>query len=215
MSRMFDLEKIRTNEPVIVMELIDISGSMRDYSKNMVNALEEHKRDILKLDEVNTISFQRTDFGERVWMGEFLHMSEFSTDYCANGGSTTLYGAIDKVASNFFEEGGFYDSLIEEGKIPNIIFTVFSDGGDNNSTNSNYENSKIWISKLNDIGATTAFIAFDDAVGLEIAKDLGFQAKKPYEGKIGLEEAFACISRSVAKTSKSKVALGSGFFDNV
>ncbi len=210
----FDFDSLKTNEPVIVFELLDCSGSMWKFIRDMETALINHKNEILKLDEVNSIRFQRVDFCDNsVKISDFQHMSKFSTNYSTSGG-TPLFKAIVQTVDNFLAKGGFYDKLIDAGKNPNIIFSIFSDGEDNEGGYS-IEQAKNAVSRMNAIG-TTAFIAFGGR-SRDVGEKLGVQAIKSYDDNNGdgIGFAFEQISRSVTKTSKSKISLGKNFFDDV
>ncbi len=211
----FDLAEITSNKPTVVLEVVDQSGSMDAYIREMRNALSEHQREILNLDEVNSIRFLRVDFADVVNFSDYEHMKNFSTSYQASGG-TALYAAIHYAARSFFDERGIYEAFIEAGKEPNIIVSCFSDGEDTTSIR-NYgvdmSKARAAIERFNDIGATTAFVGFNQ--GVSIGQELGFQACKSYHNKEGLSEAFERISMSVGIISRSKAGLGKNFFDDV
>ena len=74
----FDISEISSNKPTVVIELVDNSGSMEPYVNVMPKSLKAHQKEILKLDEVNSIRFLRVDFADYINSSDYLHMEEFS-----------------------------------------------------------------------------------------------------------------------------------------
>lgn len=179
---------------------IDCSGSMYNYTNDMKNSLDDFKDALQNSKEADEILVARADFDDNYHIGGYKAINEFNTAFGANG-CTRMYDTIVDGAQKLME---YREFLKNEGMRVKCVFSVFSDGLDNVSTNS-FSEAKAAVEKLNNEEITTAFISFGGE-STQIAKDLGFRNLLDVGSSASeLRKAFNCLSKSVIEASKSVV----------
>lgn len=194
----------------IFVMVYDRSGSMADYRNTIVEANKAFFEDFSRFEEKGSVAIAKAMFSTGVEMTPFGPVKDFSTDYFASGG-TLLYNAIVIVGEETLE---YYDEVVKRLNIrPRITFLVFSDGRDNNNYTSDINAARNMIAKLNNLDATTVFVAFGEAIDAKDGEHLGFSCVRDIHSA---NELISCLgtelSQSCIEQSKSAVALKSRFF---
>lgn len=194
----------------IFVMVYDRSGSMCDYRDAILKANRAFYEDFSRFEEKGSVAIAKAMFACGVDMTPFGPVKNFSTDYCANGG-TWLYDAIVKVGE---ETIAYYNEIVSRLNIrPRITFLVFSDGEDNNNFPHEIRAAQDMITRLNSLDATTVFVAFGEAIDAKDGDRLGFSCVRDITSA---SELISCLgtelSRSCIEQSKSAIALKSKFF---
>jgi len=186
---------------------IDKSGSMFPYKNDMISSLIEFKSALGSSKEVDEMLVARADFNGDITVGGYKKVSDFNTDYDANG-LTSLY---DVVVEGTDKLVAYMDYLKQQGMRVKAVFAIFTDGEDTSSKKV-VSDAKNKIKELNDREITTAFISFSGDAMKEATR-LGFTNVLPVgSSATELRKAFNCLSKSVIESSKSVVADGDDFF---
>lgn len=201
------IDEIDSENINLMFLAIDNSGSMGQFVKEMRSSLDDFKNALENSKEADEILVARADFSDQISIGGYKKISEFNTDFYANG-CTAMFDAIVKGKEKLAEYRNF---LKNEGMRVKCVFSVFSDGLDNMSMNS-FTDAKNAIEYLNNEEITTAFISFGGEA-TQTAKDLGFRNLLDVSSSASdLRKAFNCLSKSVIESSKSVVADEDDFF---
>jgi len=201
------LEEIDSEVVNLIFVGIDASGSMFRFESDMQASLVEFKGAIENSKEADEILAARATFNSKINVGGYKKITEFDTDYSADG-MTALFDVIVDGKEKLIQ---YMTHLRQSGMRVKAVFSIFSDGEDNCSKNSLGAAAKA-IQYLNDNEIVTAFITFgDDAEG--IAQQLNFKNNLKSNGNSSeLRKAFNCLSKSVIATSKSVVNPNPGDF---
>ncbi|MBR1884068.1 MAG: VWA domain-containing protein [Clostridia bacterium] len=198
----------------VFLIIIDSSGSMQSYAKEMEKRLKEFSRRMSLMDEAGSVIISRVDFEDSYSQTKYDRVENFKTSYYANGG-TELYKAIYETLPTLIgseNEEGAVQILQDQGYEPKFTIVVFSDGEDNNGKRSRYrEKAKKMVERVNEMHGVTAFVSFGGDISRNVAEDLGF---KNIDSKYDLEQAFEAITSSCIRQSQSDVSLTDTFFDN-
>ena len=194
----------------IFMFLYDYSGSMHNHCHAIYSANRNFKKVFTAFEEKGSVAISKSSFCEWYNIAPFESADHFDTSYNANGG-THLYSAIVAAATATIE---YYNELIKRLNVQaRITFFVLSDGEDNENAYGSFESAKKAITKLNNLDATTVFVAFDGAISSKDGERLGFNCTRDIHS---VEELVNCLgvelSRSCIEQSKSAYALKSNFF---
>lgn len=194
----------------IITLLYDTSGSMEDHCSKMRAGLKAFKKDFEKFEERGAIAISRGNFDSGFEMPPFREVANFNTDYYT-GGSTHLYYAIEKAANLTIM---YYNELVRKlNTRPRITFLVFTDGEDTGRHGYSVADAQIAIKQLNELDATTVFVAFDRAIDRKDGEYLGFNCIKNVENANDLIECLGeDLSKSCQAQSRSAISLGSQFF---
>jgi hypothetical protein len=176
---------------------VDRSGSMSNFSNDMINCLNEFKAALKDSKEADDILVARADFNDVIVVGGYKKVDDFLTDYYA-GGMTSLYDVVIDGANKLMQ---YRDVLKSQGIVVRAVFAIFSDG-DDTSSHANVSEARNKILELNGQEITTAFIAFGGAAE-NIADQLGFMNKKQVGANASdLRKAFNVLSKSLITNSK-------------
>lgn len=186
---------------------IDRSGSMNRFVPDMKKALADFKDALTNSKEADEILIARADFADRITVGGYKKISEFDTNYDAEG-MTAMY---DTIVDGVDKLDQYRNFLKQEGMRVKAVFAIFSDGEDTSSQNS-MSSARQKIEHLNAEEIVTAFISFGgDAT--QTAKDLKFKNILDVSSSASdLRKAFNCLSKSVIENSKSAVDNTDDFF---
>lgn len=190
--------------------LIDSSGSMGTYERDVIQGIREYKRSFENFPEVDSIAVSLSDFAGNFYPKNFTRVSEISEEYHAEG-ATALYYSIVKGAEHLEK---YIDNIVQKKRcVPRATFIVFSDGRPEHDM-AKKSVAKKTIKRLNMAGITTVFVAFGDAMESEFGKKLCFQStvdvnadKEILVNFLGKE-----LSKSCKEQSRSMKALGANFF---
>ena len=197
----------------LIFVAIDESGSMGMYVSDMKDSLQNFKDAITDSKEVDEILVARADFNNHINVGGYKKITEFDTNYNANG-MTVLYDVIVEGADKLLQ---YINYLKQQGMRVKSVFSVFSDGEDTASRNS-LSIAKNKIKELNDKEITTAFICFGKGAEHEakrlLVKNILTVGSNTTVGSNAseLRKAFDCLSKSVIESSKSVVSKTDNFF---
>lgn len=201
------VEEIDSENINLIFIGIDKSGSMWSFVSVMKGSLTEFKDALENSKEADEILIARADFGSTIDIGGYKKISEFLTDYDADG-ATLLYDTIVEGSEKLRE---YRDFLKAEGMRVKAVFSIFSDGEDNGSLKK-FADAKNAIDLLNKEEITTAYVAFGNEASKE-ANSLGFRNILDVNSSASeLRKAFNCLSKSVIESSKSVVADEDDFF---
>ena len=202
-----DVVKFENSWISTYMLVLDTSGSMEDYTRDMRKGLVAFKENfIADVSDKSSIVVSKCVFANSYRRGAFLPLESFDTSYYAEGG-TALYEACVKGSRDLLR---YREEVIKVNNcIPRCTFMLYSNGM-NNSGSEKFEDARAAIQKLNQMGITTVFVPFGEAMSTELGSSLGFVAtKKAYD----LEEFMGReLSRSCSEQSKSLSSLGANFF---
>lgn len=206
MSNVLDFSSDKIN---IFSLNIDESGSMKDYTSQMIKGLELYRKSFRGFSEENSIAVSMNTFADNLYLENFKKVRDINIDYSPDG-ATVLYYTIVKSAEALRE---YIDDVITQtGVVPISTFIVFSDGepcNDKADKSDAIEAIKI----LNTSGVNTVFVAFGKAVERRIGESLGFQATVDIKNEKNLINFFGVeLSKSCKEQSKSLKTLGSNFF---
>jgi uncharacterized protein YegL len=208
------VEELDSEVVNLINVLIDQSGSMDSFSSDMKKSLEDFKDSTSNSREADTILVSRINFMEsKVDISGYKKIGEFDTDFEADG-YTPLFDAINEGVDKLTNNGGtgYMDYLKQQGMRVKAVFSVFSDGYDNNS-NAGFDDAKAKISYLNKKEVVTACICFGSEAK-DQASRLGFKNILAVNSSSSeLRKAFDCLSKSVAENSKSVVNKVDDFFE--
>lgn len=208
------VEELDSEVVNLIMVEIDQSGSMDSFSSDMKKSLGDFKDSIVSSREADTILVARANFMEStVDISGYKKINEFDTDFEADG-YTPLFDAIEKGVDKLTNDNqtGYMDYLKQQGMRVKAVFSVFSDGNDNNS-NTSFDIAKDKIAYLNKKEIVTACICFGSE-GQDQARRLGFKNILSVGASASeLRKAFDCLSKSVAENSKSVVNKVDDFFE--
>lgn len=186
---------------------IDCSGSMAIFESDMRKALADFKDALINSKEADEILIARADFADRIKVGGYKKISEFATNYNADGMTAlndTIVEGVDKLEQ-------YRNFLKQEGMRVKAVFAIFSDGEDTSSRHSVAE-ARQKIEHLNNEEIVTAFISFGGGA-TQSAKDLKFKNILDVSSSASeLRKAFNCLSKSVIENSKSAVDNTDDFF---
>lgn len=213
---MVNLEKCKkffdTDNGMIVLLLIDESGSMAGDTMVMIKALNAFFEDFRKFEERGKVSISKATFSSYMKMTDFLDIESFDRSY-EPGGGTALYYSIKEAVDNL---NAYYEEIVKSwGFRPKVTFVVFSDGEDN--AGGSMEETKRIIENLNKrMNANTVFVAFRKAIKMRMGKKMGFRCTVDANNANELitlmgEE----LSKSCQEQSRSSVSLGSNFYSQV
>jgi hypothetical protein len=200
------IEEIDAEEVTLMFVGIDQSGSMDSYTNDMLECLKNFKDALADSKEADSILLVRANFDSRVDIPGYKRIGEFDTHYRA-AGSTAMYDCIVEGVEKMLE---YRHYLKTAGHRVKAVFSIFSDGEDNVSSN-NISVAKNKIDKLNKEEIVTAFISFGG--GDSTAKSLGFQNMLTTAANASeLRKSFDCLSKSLIETSKNIVTPGTTNF---
>lgn len=186
---------------------IDRSGSMNRFVPDMKKALADFKDALTNSKEADEILIARADFADRITVGGYKKISEFDTNYDAEG-MTAMY---DTIVDGVDKLDQYRNFLKQEGMRVKAVFAIFSDGEDTSSQNS-MSSARQKIEHLNSEEIVTAFISFGGGA-TQTAKDLKFKNILDVSSSASdLRKAFNCLSKSVIENSKSAVDNTDDFF---
>lgn len=187
----------------------DASGSMLCNTEKMKEGLELYKRSFKNFSEANSMSVSLNMFNGEYHFRPFKGIESFST-YYSTGGGTALYGSIKDGAQNLLD---YIAKVTEENNcIPRATFIILSDGHPEGDYGTIGE-AKDAISKLNEAGVTTVFVAFGRAIEARFGEELGFQATRDINNMDDITSFMGEeLSRSCKEQSRSRKSLGSNFF---
>jgi len=193
----------------IFVNVYDKSGSMQSDCEAMRQANKAFYDDFSKFEERGSIAIAKAVFSSSCQMSSFDSVKNFDTSYNP-WGNTALYDAIVMAVENTIK---YYTEIVKRLNVrPKITFLVFSDGGDNDSINTQND-ARDAIKKLNSLDATTVFVAFREAITCKMGEQLGFSCTKDITSA---RELVSCmgneLSRSCKEQSKSAYSLKSAFF---
>lgn len=201
------IDDLETESVTIVFIGIDSSSSMVPYSIIMIEELKNFKNAILNSKSEEEVLIARADFAHWLKVRGYKKITDFDTDY-APSGSTRLF---DTIITGAKELTDYKDILKDQGMRVKCVFSIFSDGEDNDSQGT-FSEAKQVIEGLNRIEIVTAYIAFGPD-GLDIGKDLGFKNVLEVGRSEGeLRSAIDVLSKSVISQSKSVMAKTDDFF---
>ena len=150
------------------------------------------------------------NFDSSFEMTPFREVANFNTNYYT-GGSTHLYYAISKAVDQTVL---YYNELVRRlNTRPRITFLVFTDGEDTGRPGWDMSDAINAIAQLNELDATTVFVAFDRAIDRKDGETLGFNCIKNVESANDLVKCLGeNLSRSCQAQSRSGIPLCSQFF---
>lgn len=208
----FDLNNCKYNfasdKVDIIVLVYDKSGSMQQFVSAMKEANVAFYNDFTRFEEKGSIAIARADFDNGFSMTSFSDIENFSTNYYASGG-TELYQAIEYAAENTI---AYFKEILKRLNIrPKITFLVFSDGEDNGYHSSLY--AQDYIKELNNMEATTVYVAFGSAIEAKTGEKLGFSCTKDITTVGELISTMGTqLSKSCKEQSRSLYSLKSAFF---
>lgn len=205
--------EFETDQINIVFLGADCSASMEKEVYEMKKGLQEYKDKMIKFakEEGMSIAICISKFNDSYYSGSFVEPDELDTRYYASGG-TAMYDAIHYGAKQLDK---YMQEVIKINKVkPRATFIIFSDGESNSDSLNNYVNmAKSDIAMLNELGVTTAFVAFGSSVKSELGTNLGFQSTIDVNDRSVLERFLGVeLSKSTIEQSRSIHSLGSDFF---
>lgn len=207
MANFYDFSSDKIN---VFYLLIDSSGSMEDYEKDVIRGIREYKKSFENFPEVDSIAVSLSKFANDFYPEYFTRVSEISEKYFADG-ATALYYSIIRGAKHLEK---YIDDIVKIKRcVPRGTFIVFSDGKPYCDKAQKSEAKKA-IERLNMAGITTVFVAFGEAMESKFGKKLCFQStidvnadKEILVDFLGKE-----LSKSCKEQSRSMKALGANFF---
>ena len=187
---------------------IDQSGSMNQFTPDMMSALSEFKQALSNSKEADEMLVARANFYDtQVLVGGYKKIDEFSTDF-NTGGMTPLYDVVVDGADKLIEYMTF---LKDQGVRVKAVFAIFSDGLDNSSRFS-VKDARDKVETLNAQEITTAFISFGSEAKPEADRLQFKNILQVGSSATELRKAFNVLSKSVIEASKSVVAKQDDFF---
>ncbi len=192
------VDSIEQAEVMLLFVGIDTSSSMEDYESSMHKALQDFKESMQDSKEEDQILIARANFNGEVDIAGYKSIHQFDTSYNPDG-MTSLYDCICIGSEKMLE---YMTMLKKNGMHVRGVFSIFSDGVDNNSSNS-ISKAQIALNNLKKKEIATAIICFgSEAEG--IGQSLDFKnilevSSSPSE----LRKAFNVLSKSAIATSKA------------
>lgn len=201
------VDELDTENINLIFVGIDTSDSMDKYRAEMAEALNSFKESLSNSKEADEILVARADFSSAISVGGYKKITEFDTNYSADG-MTSLYDVVVDGADKLTQ---YMDYLKQQGMRVKAVFAIFSDGDDTSSSKSQSVARKK-IEELNGKEITTAFISFGGGATKE-AKDLSFRNILTVGSSVEeLRKAFNVLSKSVVEASKSATSNTDDFF---
>lgn len=192
-----------TADPDYYKFVLDRSGSMDIYEREVEESLKNYKTELLKIDEASSIFISRADFAEYYKETPYDSVENLSTSYSACGG-THLYTAIVRSVQSTITA---QEKLIEEAYEPRMTVIILSDGQEWSHGEAKYgfSSAKEYVEKAISRGITMVFVDFGGKNG-SIPKQLGFQSIYSCEDSAdALNDTFKKITTSCIRQSQSKV----------
>ena len=185
----------------LITVLIDKSGSMSSYERDMIQALQDFKTALEGSKEVDEILLSRVDFDDSFTKDGYKPVSSFNTGYNA-GGFTNLYSPLEWVITN---QLSYEKTLKASGTRVKSVIAVFSDGDDRESSNSEKTRIRDIVKQYIASEKMIVWIAFGQS-GITEAKTMNIPDNRIYQSTASaseLRKAFQCLSRSVKAFSQS------------
>lgn len=217
----FDFDELDSDQQTLLRVAIDDSISMRDYSSDVADSLDDMKEMIVGSKQVDEMVLGKTLFGERIEENPYSLVSEWDTSYSANGYSTKLYDAVIASVDNLKRALKDFDNNHFTSK---GILVILSDGCDNDSAPGAEAEAKRAIASTMDSGIVIYFIEFGPyargvasrlGIRSEFILEAGDQADSPEVRRKKLRAAFKFVSKSAISVSQGAKAptVNNGVFD--
>lgn len=193
-----------TADPDYYKFVLDRSGSMDVYEREVEESLTDYKTELLKIDEASSIFISRADFAEYYKETPYSSVDNLSASYSSPYGGTHLYTAIVKSVTSTLKA---QEKLIEEAYEPRMTVIILSDGKECSGGCAEYGVSSAKKAVENAIchGITMVFVDFGGQNG-DIPKQLGFQSIYSCENSAdALKDTFKKITTSCIRQSQSKI----------
>lgn len=193
-----------TADPDYYKFVLDRSGSMDVYEREVEESLTDYKTELLKIDEASSIFISRADFADYYEETSYDSIENLSTSYSCPGGGTHLYTAIVKSVDSTLKA---QEKLIEEAYEPRMTVIILSDGQEwsNGIAKYGFSSAKKAVENAICHGITMVFVDFGGQNG-DIPKQLGFQSIYSCENSAdALKDTFKKITTSCIRQSQSKI----------
>lgn len=189
---------------------LDESGSMGKFVQVMRDCLAKWKKGLIDSKESDKMLVARGSFrNHTIEIGGYKKIDEFDENNYSASGGTPMYDYIIEGAEKLLKVMEYYQN---QGYKPRAVFSIFSDGEDQCSSNSLVDAKRV-IEDLNKKEIVTAFIAFGQEAKAE-AKRLGFKnIEDAGSDEHTLRNAFDRFSKSLVANSKSLVQKTDNLFD--
>lgn len=201
------IDELETESLTLVFLGIDASGSMHPYRAIMIDELGKFKDAIINSKSEEEVLIARADFAHWLDICGYKKIKDLDLDY-QPAGNTRLFDTIQLGSKELLD---YMNELKDQGMRVKAVFTIFSDGEDNDSK-FNFSDAKRTVGLLNQIEVVTAYIAFGPD-GLRVGEQLGFKnVLQVGNTESELRAAIEVLSKSVISQSKSVVAKTNDFF---
>lgn len=211
-----DVNSLPTDEQTIVVYVVDKTGSMAGYQNLVIDAYNEELQAVKDSKAADTIVLS-------VWLFDtwptLLHgyltldqAQQFDRKVYDPDGLTALY---DAVLDAFTGVVGYAETLMRAGNRVKVVVVVMTDGEDNSSRKTSAEVKTVATDLVNQEIYTLALVGFGGTDAKTIADSMGFPEKNVLTATSdpsSIRRALAQVSKSVIRTSQTKIASKAGGF---
>lgn len=207
-------EFITSDNPNLIVILIDSSSSMKRWSNIIPKELENLQAFFIKLEEENSILILRADFSGEYKERDIAEPSNFDTTFSA-GGKSVLYYSICRIRESLlYPEDGYINKMLSNSYNPNVTLFLISDGKDEGSEGSGYYFAEAYdaIKDLNENSVDTHILLFGNNTQEDTVRELGFKHIHHFDqNKQGITTMFDTIK----ECSKNRIVGNNNWFDNI
>lgn len=206
---MANVMKFSSDKIDVFLILVDSSGSMSEQEYNVIEGLKLFKKSFEKFPNASSIAVSVSNFDDSFYPCSFELIKDFKIKYKTRGATALYYSIVE--GAKFLTD--YMNEIAREKKcVPKATFLVLSDG-EPCQDKANSKDAKKAISQLNNMGVTTAFVAFKEAISSDFGRALGFNATIDIKDKNALTQFFGVeLSNSCKEQSNSVTPLGAEFF---
>ena len=211
---LIDLNKIITSDnPNLIILVIDSSSSMAKWKNSILKELESSKDFFVKMEDENSILILRADFSGSYKEKEIAKPSEFDTSF-STGGKSILYYSICRIRESLlYPNEGYISKMINNSYNPKVTLFLISDGKDEGSEGSGYylDEASEAITDLNKNNVDTHILLFGNK-DPKAVEQLGFKhVHKFTQNTQGIVTMFDTIK----ECSKKRIIGSNNWFDNI
>lgn len=212
---LIDLSKIiTTDNPNLIVILLDSSSSMKKWTNTIATELENLKEFFIKLGEENSILILRANFSGSYKEEEIVEPINFDTTFFAEGKSILYYSICRIRESLLYPDEGYISKLLSNSYNPNVTLFVISDGKDEGSEGSGYyfDEANEAIKDLNENNVDTHILLFGNSEANNTFQKIDFKHIHNFNQS---REGIMTMFDTIKGCSKSKIVGSNNWFDNI
>ncbi len=202
------VDDLAGDEVTLLVEVIDMTGSMSIYQDAVIDAYNAHLRAIIASKAADSILMSTWLFNTKsILRHGYMPIADVPTLDRKSYNPDNFTALYDAVIDAFTGIVAYGQSLRDAGVRTKIVVVVISDGEDNASRNSAAAVAMVAKDLLQQEIYTLAFVAFG-MNGKSVAAQIGFPTSNVMDEKSGdseIRKAFNTTSKSVIRASQAVI----------